>query len=146
MSFRVISEEERNARLDLARDGVSVIEAAKRLGMKTHALHMWNLRNGGPFNTRKQRRGLTPDDAKAAISQHHTATATAKALGCARGTLRRHLKRAGVVLRQGRASVLSLLTEAERADVTLLRRKAGYTVAQALVAVGRADLVQEAAE
>lgn len=106
---------------------------------------------------------LTADQWRACFDKGMTASEAAKALGRDSSSAARVAKRLGYDLPDGRRTAAARaacrerrrgkaprqrkptlreqLTDAERADFDLLRRKGGYRRDQALAAIGRADLI-----
>lgn len=115
--------EEGAARRACAADGLTISQAARKLGMSVSALSMWAHRAGVTF---------------------------AKGEGWTRQTGRprkdpetRAPRRAPPPAPLSGAWMAARLTEGERADFKLLRGKGGYSALQALASIRRPDLVAE---
>lgn len=88
---------------------------------------------------------------QARMDEHGHCRKTATAIGLQPGCLSKMAREMGLVYVKGERGftpdpVLRQLTDRQRRDYDLLRRKARYSREQALAAVGRRDLIVEAAE
>ena len=114
--------EEDAARRACAADGLTVSQAARKLGMSVSALWMWAHRAGVEF-VKDQGGGGRPRSGR---QQGRSAPKPAKPPAPLSGSW-----------------MAARLTEGERADFKLLRGKGGYSALQALASIRRPDLVAE---
>lgn len=124
-NYRLPAEEDA-ARRACAADGLTVSQAARKLGMSVSALSMWAHRAGVRYGRSEGGVGRVgrprKDPAARAPRQARQPAPPAPLSG---------------------AWMAARLTEGERADFKLLRGKGGYSALQALASIRRPDLVAE---
>lgn len=122
MGLRRLPADEHAKRLACADEGLTVTEAARKLGLGVGALSIWAQRAGVRFIHHKSGRPR-----KAACD-----TASGKTV-----------RPAPPPAPLSGAWMAARLTEGERADYKLLRSRGGYSALQALASIRRPDLVAE---
>lgn len=127
--------------LALASAGITLADAARQLNLTYHTLYMWNLRNNKPFALTKPPIKVPDLDWKNLLAKHKTIKAVAAATGCDRRTVQRRLRKLGVAKRGSTQAVVEKLSPKEAADFIFLFRRKKYTIAQALEAIKRTDLL-----